>query len=185
MRSYPVKENPISSARSIPRFLVFMNYSTPIQDISRDWISSNSAYFYQVSSNFANWLGCYSSIPRFVCFHDFLDLQSRYTTEINKFTFYIFPQSFIKICLFVGVLDRFLDFHIIDFKRFRDFFLVYFFYEFIPIHFVRISIRNFWASLLTDVVILVSLSFLPLSLSMAKLTIQVALIVYNIIVLFF
>ena len=64
---------------------------------------------------------------------------------LNELTFYIFPQSFTKICLLVEVLDRFQYFHVINFRRFRDLF--------------EFNFYCFLSSLIMDVVILVFLSF--------------------------
>ena len=42
----------------------------------------------------------------------FSNLIQDYFQGLNKFTLYIFPLSFIEICLLVGVLDRFLFFQV-------------------------------------------------------------------------
>ena len=58
-------------------------------------------------------------LDRFLVFKVFFQLlfkiESWNFQGLLKFTFYIFPQSFIKIYLLVVVLDRFLDFHTINY----------------------------------------------------------------------
>ena len=83
-------------------------------------------------------------------------IEGWYLKGLKKFTIYIFPQSFIKICLLVEVLDRFLYLHVMNLARFYDFFsLMFFLWNWSLVNFFRISIIKLWALFLMDVVILV------------------------------
>ena len=120
-----------------------MIFSTPIQEKRLNFQGLNKFKYCTRLSSFIEICLLVGLQVRFLDFFKFLWF-SRLLFKIdgwnfqglNKFTFYIFPQSF-KICSLIGVLDQFLDFLAINLKRFK-----WFIFDDI-VHFFRIFLITF------------------------------------------